>query len=299
MTLPGFEKLSAVLSTVVAVCFSSLLVGKSWAITGNQLQDFQSGASQWSVSNGAALVPVLPDEGPAGAGDFALHMSSSELSVPRLLVINTSEWDGNWTAAGIFQISMDVRNPNNFDLAMRLGIAGPGGVSSGGSGDTHVTQALSVAPDNAWHTLTFNVAAANFTALESTSTAAALANVSHFRIIHNPSASFIGAFVQGAFDIDNIRAIAPDPIAGDYNSNGAVDAADYVVWRNTLNQMGAALPADGTADGKVDNLDYNFWRARFGTVTGAGTSVPLSLAVPEPAAWPVLLVIAAFRRKSR
>ena len=35
--------------------------------------------------------------------------------------------------------------------------------------------------------------------------------------------------------------VAPPPpagINGDYNNNGIVDAADYVVWRNRLNQIG-------------------------------------------------------------
>jgi hypothetical protein len=48
---------------------------------------------------------------------------------------------------------------------------------------------------------------------------------------------------------------APD---GDYNNNGIIDAADYVVWRK------------GQADG-----DYNLWRSNFGeTVSGSGGSVP-------------------------
>ncbi|MEX0642656.1 MAG: LamG-like jellyroll fold domain-containing protein [Pirellulales bacterium] len=71
---------------------------------------------------------------------------------------------------------------------------------------------------------------------------------------------------------------------GDYNHNGIADAADYVVWRTTLGQMGPNLPADGDKSGasanKIDQADYNFWRANFGNtvvpvtpVSGGGSTV--------------------------
>jgi hypothetical protein len=72
---------------------------------------------------------------------------------------------------------------------------------------------------------------------------------------------------------------APDSsgmLVGDYNDDGMVDAADYVVWRNNLG--GTGLPNDPTP-GIVDNTDYLNWKANFGlSATGA-----LSMAaVPEP-----------------
>jgi hypothetical protein len=50
----------------------------------------------------------------------------------------------------------------------------------------------------------------------------------------------------------------------DYNGNGNVDAADYVVWRKT----------DGTPAG------YNVWRTRFGQPVGSGAGA--NAVVPEP-----------------
>lgn len=73
------------------------------------------------------------------------------------------------------------------------------------------------------------------------------------------------------------------PVPGDYNGNGTVDAADYAVWRNTVGQNGAGLAADGDGNQTVDSGDYDFWRSRFGQ---AGVSSGgLAAAVPEPAAW--------------
>jgi hypothetical protein len=74
---------------------------------------------------------------------------------------------------------------------------------------------------------------------------------------------------------------------GDYNGNGIVDAADYVVWRNMLGQTGPGLAADGNANGVVDNADYDFWRRRFGTMISTGGSTATA-SIPEPAIWIML-----------
>ncbi|HEX3598817.1 MAG TPA: zinc-dependent metalloprotease family protein [Lacipirellulaceae bacterium] len=59
---------------------------------------------------------------------------------------------------------------------------------------------------------------------------------------------------------------------GDYNGNGVVDAADYVVWRDSLNKTGTALAADGNGNGQVDAGDFTVWRAHFGSTTGSGAA---------------------------
>jgi probable HAF family extracellular repeat protein len=78
-----------------------------------------------------------------------------------------------------------------------------------------------------------------------------------------------------AFLISNF----PAPLPGDYNANGIVDAADYVVWRNGL----------GTT---YTQNDYNVWRAHFGQLSGSGSSSagtsPFQSAAPEPASIPLL-----------
>jgi hypothetical protein len=73
---------------------------------------------------------------------------------------------------------------------------------------------------------------------------------------------------------------------GDYNADGVVDAADYVVWHRALES--ADLRADGNADGVVDIGDYDVWRSHFGVVYGSGTSA--SSAVPEPATFALILL---------
>lgn len=73
-------------------------------------------------------------------------------------------------------------------------------------------------------------------------------------------------------------------IPGDYNNDGAVDAADFTVWRDSLNAPPGALPNDNTG-GPIGVPQYEVWRASFGT-----TPPPPGSAIPEPAA--VLLLLA-------
>ena len=72
-------------------------------------------------------------------------------------------------------------------------------------------------------------------------------------------------------------------VAGDYNGNGVVDAADYVAWRN-----GGPLQNEAATIGSVTPEDYSAWRARFGKTSGSGASDSFiargSQSVPEPTA---------------
>jgi Trypsin len=61
---------------------------------------------------------------------------------------------------------------------------------------------------------------------------------------------------------------------GDFNFDGPVDAADYVVWRNNLG----------------DSSLYNVWRTYFGTTPGSGSrGERATSAVPEPTSSVVLM----------
>ncbi len=71
-------------------------------------------------------------------------------------------------------------------------------------------------------------------------------------------------------------------LEGDYNGDNVVDAGDYLVWRNSLGQMGPNLPADGNGDNVVNGADYTFWKQRYGNTAPGALIAPV--AVPEPAA---------------
>ena len=87
--------------------------------------------------------------------------------------------------------------------------------------------------------------------------------------------------------------IQPPVLQGDYNKNNVVDTADYIVWRNTLNQSGVDLPADGNKNGTIDSDDYGLWRAHFGQTAGSASDSGAGAAVPEPATLALLLFASA------
>jgi hypothetical protein len=71
--------------------------------------------------------------------------------------------------------------------------------------------------------------------------------------------------------------IPPPASAGDYNRSGTVDAADYVLWRNTRTAVVAAYSgADGDGDGTIDQDDYDLWRANFGSTLAAASTTALA-----------------------
>jgi probable HAF family extracellular repeat protein len=81
------------------------------------------------------------------------------------------------------------------------------------------------------------------------------------------------------------------PPPGDFNRDGTVDAADYVVWRKGL---GTTYTQD----------DYNTWRSHLGQTAGSGSGATAggsafavanlpSSAIPEPASLALLLLAAA------
>jgi hypothetical protein len=71
--------------------------------------------------------------------------------------------------------------------------------------------------------------------------------------------------------------IATPKLDGDFNDDGSVDAADYVVWRKGLGTT--RLPEE-----------YGIWRANFGRTAGAGSSGSHAAPVPGPASSTIVVL---------
>ncbi len=98
--------------------------------------------------------------------------------------------------------------------------------------------------------------------------------------------------------------VPPNPVLpGDYNVNGEVDAADYVVWRKH-NGTNFQLQNEVLSPGQVNQEDYTAWRELFGTtsvdaratdfyIRSMEITTPGGTAVPEPGTFVYLIVSAA------
>ncbi len=99
------------------------------------------------------------------------------------------------------------------------------------------------------------------------------------------------------FDNFTVYSFLPQtPVAGDYNENGSVDAADYNIWRDNLGTAFVLPNRSPTETGNVNQADYDFWKTNF----SPAASVAAAAAVPEPMsvalAALMTLAIAACRR---
>ncbi|HEY3392254.1 MAG TPA: family 16 glycosylhydrolase, partial [Lacipirellulaceae bacterium] len=126
-------------------------------------------------------------------------------------------------------------------------------------------------------------------------------------IFENPMNIILNLAVGGVFGGDpNVRTVFPQHmdvdyvrvwrrqtgLSGDYNRDGRVDAADYVIWRKTNGLEGLGLAADGSGNGAVNGADYQVWRQNFAQTAGAASA--LATTVPEPCA-PSLMAAALCR----
>lgn len=94
------------------------------------------------------------------------------------------------------------------------------------------------------------------------------ANLDYYRISSASGSLRAGNAYWSSLDDQDIDSGGGAPV-GDYNSDGTVNAADYTVWRDTLNST-TDLRADGNGDHVVNEADFGVWKGNFGA-TGGGS----------------------------
>jgi hypothetical protein len=133
-----------------------------------------------------------------------------------------------------------------------------------------------------------NGGAALFTQTGATLAGTAGASIATLRITDYGTGSSSDGSKEYFFD--GLMITAPG-IPGDYNNNGTVDAADFVVWRKNQGTTNA-LPNDPTG-GTIGASQYNTWRTHFGQPPGSGSGAVASASIPEPATLVMLMFAAA------
>lgn len=197
---------------VVAAALAVLAMATSaGALSLGQVDTFEDGMTQgWVVALLGASSPFPPvnvaSGGPAGDDDSYLQLQSGggAGAGSRLTAINTTQWAGDYPAAGVTAIAMDVRSFTDGQLFLRLVLSDP---SAGPPTNlAFSTTPIVVNPSLDWQSIVLPVTAGDMTAGLGT-VAAALAGATELRIYHGTSASFPGEPVSALLEIDNIRAI--------------------------------------------------------------------------------------------
>lgn len=239
------------------------------AIVGNDGGQNQSGLSQ--VTNGSVGSLQWTDKGGAGT---SVSPSGAAISWG-----NGQAWDGNTFNDRLSDFSNYGKVTFRVSATDALNAGGSLGIQAWfQTGEYNTPEALfqttgvgsngeiSLAIDGQYHDLVFPLSAVTNRL-----------NVQQFGV------NLFAHTNDLVINIDSIRFDEVTGVPGDYNGNGIVDGADYVLWRN-----GGPLQNEVDAPGTVNAADYAAWRARFGNTSGGGSLS--EAAVPEPASFVLILV---------
>jgi hypothetical protein len=93
------------------------------------------------------------------------------------------------------------------------------------------------------------------------------------------------------FSGTGIFTVGPAGIPGDFNSDGQVDAGDFVTWKKNEGTNNA-LPNDNGLGTPIGLSHYDLWRANFGNPPGSGSGRGLGNngEVPEPSSIALLVL---------
>jgi cytochrome c peroxidase len=97
--------------------------------------------------------------------------------------------------------------------------------------------------------------------------------------------AFLNTLTDNVFLTSDLFSNPFETLPGDYDGNGAVESADYDVWKASFGDT-SSLVADGNGNQIVDAADYVIWRNNLGrtwqSLAGAEAIGSLARASPEP-----------------
>lgn len=198
-----------------ALLFVPCLVASStWAVTVGQVDTFEDGTTQgWIAGVLGAVHPVPPANalgGPAGANDNYLVLTSLGGSGPgaRLSAMNLSQWSGNYIAAGVSSVSMDLINLGSTDLALRLVFEDP--MAGPPTNIAFSKNAFLLPAGGGWTQAVFSIGLADLQAGFG-DVGTALMNTTVMRLYHSDTANFPNpispiAPIVAQLGVDNIQA---------------------------------------------------------------------------------------------
>ncbi len=175
--------------------------GAANAVSVGTIDTFQDGtANGWSsgLNNGNGPVNVATG-GPAGVADSFLSFTATGVHGPggKLVAFGGAQWNGDYVAAGVTGISMQMNNFGATDLSMRLLFNGP---------NVYSANAVVLHAGSAWTSVLFSILPGALSA------ATALTNVTGLVLQHSPlgGGQGSGGDIAASLGVDNIAAV-PEP----------------------------------------------------------------------------------------
>ena len=202
------------LRTMMLLLLIALAPSLAWGLSIGQQDTFQNGTTNgWSVSLVDMLSPTpplnVPTGGPGGLGDSFLLITAVSGTGPgnRLSAINVRQWTGDFIAAGITTIRMDLKNLGPSDLSLRLLLSDVAGGSPANAAFSTVPLLLPTGGD--WVTRLFPITPADLTPAIGT-VGAALHSTAELQLYQAVGATLQGETITGSLGVDNITA-TPEP----------------------------------------------------------------------------------------
>jgi hypothetical protein len=204
----------------IAVLASALFAAPAAnAVTPGQIDTFAASLEGWFAGGGpGGGVPPIPPTlvaggGPGGAADSFMSLTANGSDGPggRLVGMNSAQWAGDYTGAGIAGIAMDLRNLGNTDLTVRLYLEDP--IPGPPANQAVTTTGVSLLAGGGWTHAFFALDPASLTVLAGDA-ATLLSHTTVLRIFSGADPAFPPERVAGVLGVDNIEAISAVPEPG-------------------------------------------------------------------------------------
>jgi hypothetical protein len=295
------ETLMTTIYRVLFILFLVLPVPMTWSADLFHTSDFEDGTLDgWA---GGASPTRIPTGGPQGSDDAYLLLTSNGANGPgsKLATLNNaSEWTGDYAAAGIQRIAVDMANFSMSPLDMRVVLFGPTDpalrwasaaahiVPTGSDWDTYefflfeseMAQVAGAIPyvDLIQDVLRVMIRFDPGGPSPDGSAIAAQLGIDNVRLL--PGGDFDHDGMVAASDVDAlVAAIAGnnDPAEFDLNGDNLVNGDDLEEWLRmggnvNLGPGQSYLRGDATLDGVVDGQDFIAWNGNKFSSTAAWTS---------------------------
>jgi len=211
-------------SLCLGACALTLLVlaDPAHAIDFGQVDNFQDGTTMDWINGGGSPVLNIDTGGPAGAGDRYLQISSTGSIEPggRLTVLNLIQWVGNYIAAGVTAIEIDLRNEGAVDLSIRLAFKESFGFGTPG----YLSQPMILPAGSGWLHFFISLAPSDLIPVGGPAPYATFFSNGNgeMRIINAVGTGNLnGEPIAAQLGIDNIRAV-PEPTTTAFLGTGMV-----------------------------------------------------------------------------